>query len=230
MKNINVIWIIILVFLIILAAISGLLRDSDMKLVEKTEQYIEECEKGMGFLIEFEKYKHENDIIIKELDETLEELENIRLELVVIKHQLNEYKENSAKYFTNRYEITNYELEMIYKMVEAETTGGKSDSKVNVAHVIFNRIYSDQFPNTIEEVLFQRNAFSPVYDGRYYTVGVTQLTIDSVNAALNGLDTTQDSTFFMYRAGSAKKNSTWFEKNLEFVMKDSIGHEFFKIK
>ena len=219
---------VLIILLIILACVFGALEGYKYKLEQKTEQYIEECENGMDLSIKLQTYAREYSQLMKGMDEVIRDFETIGRELDDIESQLEEYKARSAQYFSNNYILFEYELIMLYRIVEAEATGGESDAKINVAHVIFNRVNSDQFPDTIERVIFQKNQFSPISDGRYGTVKITESTISAVNAALNGIDTTNGSTFFMYRADSGKNNVTWFDNNLEFVMKDSIGHEYFR--
>lgn len=84
------------------------------------------------------------------------------------------------------------------RIVEAEATGGDVLSKMIVANVIINRVKHPYFPNTITEVVFQGNGeqFSPVADGRFYTVTVTDSTIEAVNRALMGEDYSQGALFF----------------------------------
>lgn len=53
-------------------------------------------------------------------------------------------------------------------MAEAESEGVKG--KALVMLVVLNRVWSDEFPDTIEEVIFQKNQFSPVANGRYDAV------------------------------------------------------------
>jgi soluble lytic murein transglycosylase-like protein len=97
MRKFNGIWIMTVIFLAILAVSFVMLRDTNVKLTEKTEQYIEEYEKSMGFMIEIEEYKLKNEALLEELDETFREFENIRLEMKSIENQLSEYKEEILK-------------------------------------------------------------------------------------------------------------------------------------
>lgn len=53
-------------------------------------------------------------------------------------------------------------------MAEAESEGVKG--KALVMLVVLNRVWSNEFPDTIEEVIFQKNQFSPVANGRYDAV------------------------------------------------------------
>ena len=84
------------------------------------------------------------------------------------------------------------------KIVEAEATGGDVMSKIMVADVIINRVRSSRFPNTITEVIFQGNGeqFQPVADGRFYSVCVTNGTVEAVQRALYGEDYSMGALFF----------------------------------
>ena len=84
------------------------------------------------------------------------------------------------------------------RIVEAEATGGDVLSKMIVANVIINRVNHPYFPNSVTEVIFQGDGeqFSPVADGRFYSVAVTDTTIEAVNRALMGEDYSQGALFF----------------------------------
>ena len=70
----------------------------------------------------------------------------------------------SAK--TNKYFPTEQELMMMCTVVCSET--GYCDTKVQraVAHTIVNRVYSDDFPNNVYQVVTQRNQYSCI--SRYF--------------------------------------------------------------
>lgn len=129
--------------------------------------------------------------------------------------------------------ISQKEYNILVRIVEAETTGGDIKSKQIVANVILNRVAHKGFPNTIEEVVFQRNGnvvqFSPISDGRYYSVHVTKQTKKAVDKALNGEDNSKGALYFANRTYSNPKNMEWFDKNLEYLFSYG-GHEYFTEK
>lgn len=59
------------------------------------------------------------------------------------------------------------DMELIAQMVEAEAGNQDLLGKRLVADVILNRVDSDKFPNTVEEVLFQSYQFSSILDGNF---------------------------------------------------------------
>lgn len=125
---------------------------------------------------------------------------------------------------------TNEDYEIMLKIVEAEAGDCGEMGKILVANVVINRVKDERFPDTITEVVYQRNSntaqFSPVSNGSINRVTVTQETIDSVDRALNGEDYSKGALFFMMRSASSSKNITWFDKELKWLFKDG-PHEFF---
>lgn len=114
------------------------------------------------------------------------------------------------------------------RIVEAEATGGDMKSKILVANVVINRVKSGAFPNTLTEVIFQGNGhqFQPVMDGRFYSVKVSQTTVEAVERALAGEDYSQGATFFasLYAAGPG----SWHAENL-IKLFEYGGHAFFRL-
>ena len=127
--------------------------------------------------------------------------------------------------------ITKEEIEMLERIVEAEATGEDIKGKILVANVIFNRIEDEEFPDTIEEVIFQKVGdeyqFSPIRDKRYWKVKVTSETKDAVSRALDGEDYSQGALYFMSRKRARKSSTKWFDNNLDWLFKHG-GHEFYK--
>lgn len=88
------------------------------------------------------------------------------------------------------------ELDLLFKVVQAEI-GDSEDfiQKVNVSSVIFNRLEHERFPYTLAEILVC-DQFSPISDGRYKEVEVTEDTILACEYAFMIEDTTDGCLFF----------------------------------
>ena len=76
------------------------------------------------------------------------------------------------------------EYEILCRIVEAEATDGTAEQKENVTSCVLNRVNSHEFPNTIEAVVFEKGQFTPISDGRYYKVVITDSTRKAVNKIL----------------------------------------------
>lgn len=127
-------------------------------------------------------------------------------------------------------DITQEDYENMLRIVEAEAGCEDRKGKLLVANVIINRVKDEQFPDTVTEVIFQEDGgvcqFSPVRDGRFYTVNVSDETVEAVNAALYGEDCSNGALYFMARAYADKDKAAWFDENLTKLFTYG-GHEFF---
>ena len=120
---------------------------------------------------------------------------------------------------------------ILERIVEAEAGGEDHKGKVLVANVVLNRVKSKSFPSTIREVVFAHRGstyqFSPIYDGRYYTVNVSDDTKKAVSDALNGVDPSQGALYLMERAYADSDNAAWFDRCLTRLFGYHC-HEFYK--
>ena len=118
------------------------------------------------------------------------------------------------------------ELEVLYRIVEAEATGQSIEAKKNVASVIVNRVHSDLFLSRISKVVFEKSQFEPITDGRYWEVEITEETICAVNEVVEKGAITEALYFANLKYVSWKMRN-WFE-GLDFLFKDDSGQSFFK--
>lgn len=124
-------------------------------------------------------------------------------------------------------QLSQKEYEILCRIVQAEAGGEDTLGKQMVADVIINRVKSVRFPNSVEGVVFQGTQFSPVRDGRYYTVYVTQETKAAVDIALEGTDSTGGALYFVNAKKADPDNMAWFERSLT-LCKEHGGHRFYK--
>lgn len=115
------------------------------------------------------------------------------------------------------------QLNILYRIVEAEATDGTLEQKMNVASCVLARVASPDWPDTIEGVVFQKKQFSPISDGRYYTVTVTDSTIEAVTLVRQqGLR--HSCVWFCTPTCSSAK--TGFHSKLKFAFNDGM-HNFY---
>ena len=127
--------------------------------------------------------------------------------------------------------VSDKERSILERIVEAEAGGEDHKGKILVANVVLNRVKSRKFPSDIESVVFAHSGgtyqFSPIYDGRYYTVTVSEDTRAAVTDALYGADYSQGALYFMERAIADSDNVTWFDRCLTRLFRYKC-HEFYK--
>lgn len=129
-----------------------------------------------------------------------------------------------------RYSISQEDYEVLLRIVEAEAGCEDMKGKMLVAGVIMNRVESSQFPDTVKEVVFQREngvaQFSPISDGRYEQVKVTEETKEAVERVLCGEDITEGALYFAARKYADPERMKWFDDSLTLLFSYG-GHEFF---
>lgn len=127
--------------------------------------------------------------------------------------------------------MSDADYDVLLRIVEAEAGTEDIKGRILVANVIMNRIKSDEFPDTVTDVVWDYRygvpQFSPTYDGRIYQVTVTDETREAVKQALEGVDYSQGALFFIEKEAAEKKNVAWFEKDLQKLFKYGV-HEFYK--
>lgn len=114
------------------------------------------------------------------------------------------------------------ELEALAKVVHAEAGNQDIIGRALVARVVMNRVESETFPDTIKDVVFQKNQFSTTFDGAFDKAEPTADDWQAVNMVMQGWDDSQGALFF-----EAKSNSTWHRKNLKFLFQHQ-DHYFYK--
>lgn len=183
-----------------------------MKITENiVEDFIEERPVSINFEI---------DNAIEKMNYEMAEIESITDKkewFLVYKDTIEEYShlidspETIYDYFTEE------ELDLLFHVVQAEVGDEYSfEQKCNVSSVIFNRLNNERFPDTLSEILVY-NQFSPIADGRYKEVEVTEDTILACEYAFMLEDTTNGCLFF-------DSNNAL---NYQFVFNDG-AHNFYK--
>ncbi|MGB4658188.1 MAG: cell wall hydrolase [Mobilitalea sp.] len=128
-------------------------------------------------------------------------------------------------------DLTADEVQMLERIVQAEAGGEDMIGKILIANVIFNRIASEDFPDNVEDVIFQQKhgdyQFSPVSNDSYWSVSISEDTEEAVMRALEGEDYSEGALYFMARKRTSASNAQWFDRNLLWLFKHG-GHEFYK--
>ena len=128
------------------------------------------------------------------------------------------------------YEVSEEDYVALLRLVEAEASGEDIKGKLLVANVVLNRVKSGAFPDTIKEVIYQRQngraQFSPVATGKIDRVAVSEETVEAVERALCGEDESAGALYFVAPAYADAGNHQWFRDNLTLLFSYE-GHEFY---
>lgn len=115
------------------------------------------------------------------------------------------------------------DAELLMKIAMAEAEGESVEGKALVMLVVLNRVWSDEFPDTIEEVIFQPRQFSvTVPGGRYYTTEPDEGCREALRLVSMGWDESQGALYF-----ESCENDSWHSRNLEYLFQEG-NHRFYR--
>lgn len=86
-------------------------------------------------------------------------------------------------------------VDMLAHVVYGEARGESYEGQVAVAAVILNRMESNEFPDTLSNVIFQKNAITAVNDGQYW-LQPDATAYQAVKDAFDGWDPTNGATYY----------------------------------
>lgn len=113
---------------------------------------------------------------------------------------------------------------LLAKIAMAEAEGCNTQIKTLVILCVLNRVWSDEFPDTIYDVIFQTNQFSPIDNGRWDRVEPNEDCWEAVKIVREAkYDYSGGATYFE----SCDDEDNWHSRNLEFLYK-SEGIRFYK--
>lgn len=150
-----------------------------------------------------------------------------------MENKVNELDARSITLAENPTLMSDEDYATLLRIVEAEAGSEDIKGRVLVANVIMNRVKSEDFPNTVTEVVWDNSdgvpQFSPTYDGRINEVTVSDETREAVKQALKGTDYSEGALFFIQKSAAEAHNVKWFEKDLKKLFKYGV-HEFYTYK
>lgn len=166
----------------------------------------------------------------------VKKVENTTADLNVSSSMENKVNELDARSITlaeNPTLMSDEDYDTLLRIVEAEAGSEDIKGRVLVANVIMNRVKSENFPDTVTEVVWDNSdgvpQFSPTYDGRINEVTVSDETREAVKQALKGTDYSEGALFFIQKSAAEAHNVKWFEKDLKKLFKYGV-HEFYTYK
>lgn len=112
---------------------------------------------------------------------------------------------------------------LLAKIAMAEAEGEDIIGKALVIRVVLNRVQSNDFPDTIEEVIYQNWQFSPIENGRWDAVEPDANCWEALHMVESeNWDESNGALYF-----ESESDSVWHKENLEFLFKHG-EHYFYK--
>lgn len=115
---------------------------------------------------------------------------------------------------------------MLAKIAMAEAEGEDTEGKALVILTVLNRVWSDNFPDTIKEVIEEENAFTSYYNGRYDRVEPNEDCYRALEMVqVEHWNESQDALYFE----RTTDEDTWHNSNLKELFKHG-NHTFYTEK
>ncbi len=165
------------------------------------------------------QYEIETNTLKKELETLQQELESqlqnnnllqedreaISKELEQVKARLQDFE---AILSSSVCPISLSELDLLFRIVEAEAGAEPMEGKIAVANVIINRVHDSRFPNTVEGVIYQPNQFEPVSNGSINKIASKE-SKDAVLRALAGEKVVTSDTIGFWAVYVSANHEVW---------------------
>lgn len=118
---------------------------------------------------------------------------------------------------------------LLAKIAMAEAEGESIEGKALVILVVLNRVWSNQFPDTIEEVILQEykgvHQFSVTMDGgRWWRVEPNEECYEALDLVMSGWNESRNALYF-----ESPSESAWHQEHLDFLFKYG-NHYFYRDK
>ena len=115
---------------------------------------------------------------------------------------------SSNDYFSSSGGFSADELLLVAQVVQEESKGSGVEARAAVANVIYNRIASSRFPDSVSGVIFQKNQFTVARDeDKLRAVVPVSKTIEAVNQIFVNGDRFMPEDVLYFR--SSKKGTSW---------------------
>lgn len=137
-------------------------------------------------------------------------------------------KAEAAAVLEGQIPYTYEEQRMMTWVVQQEVRGASLAHKRVIAQVIVNRVKDKAFPDTVKEVLTQKNQFTSIQNWyqRNYPPDID--TIRAVREVLTGEYIIPGGMLFFYAPRWASPSAAaWFENDLTYLF-EMEGHRFFR--
>lgn len=203
-------------------------KEQTKGIVQKVEQQQEQIQQQQDHIQQQQK---EVDSLSKEIEQQKSNLNAVEKENTGLKAQIKDLNtKNEALKGKNQelegirnlvldnvgYIPSREEIQLLENLVECEAGAEPYAGKVAVANVVFNRVKSKKFPNTIHDVIYQKNQFEPVVTGMIYNRTASADSKRAVREALQGKKVIGSDIMNFWADYLSPSNELWNHIPVEF--------------
>lgn len=148
-----------------------------------------------------ESYKKAKNLLSDDLADKREEYTNLLLDYNELKGKYTKLKKKSNKAKIPVYHYDDGEIRLLCKLCQAEAGEENYSAQQMVAQVVLNRVASEDFPNNITDVIYQRKGNIPQFSVAYNGLLDSQVVLDEtyirvLRVLLNGYELPSNVLYF----------------------------------
>ena len=169
-------------------------------------------------------FKHNPEPKIKALEVKLVSDNNIEVSSNTVSSDTASSNTVSNNTISDNTVAVSYEdAQILLRIAEAEAGNCSIEERAYIMAVVLNRVEDPNFPDTVEGVVFQTKQFTPVRDGSYYKVEITENTHLALAEIEEGKYKDFEALYF-----ENCKGSSWHSRNLTRVETADTKNRFYK--
>ena len=174
--------------------------------------------------IQIQEHEQEALKLTNELSVKNGEIDNLQQQINQLEAENNSLEGVQQSIINNVGYVPNtYERQLLEMLVECEAGTESMSGKIAVANVVLNRLKSEKFPDSISEIIYQRNQFEPVGTGVIDTITPSQESIDAVKRAFVGEKVLGEDVIYFWAVWLDANNDLWNHVNIVTTIG---GHHF----
>lgn len=139
---------------------------------------------------------------------TMNEIEQMTTKSVKVTYPTEPVEDNLIK----SVDFSAEDADLLLRIGMCEAGGEDVECIASVMCVVLNRAWSDSFPNSVHDVVYQSGQFTPVQTGWINIVEPSDKCYEALNMILNGWDESQNALYFESCSGES-----WHSRNLEYL-------------
>lgn len=164
------------------------------------------------------------NITITKSDKKFENVEN---PVIILPEETTEdVTEDGEKPLIGSLDFDSEDALILHKISIAEAGGESVECMALIMLVVLNRTWIDEFPNSIEDVVFQKvngvAQFTPTVNGSYDIAEPNEKSQAAMELVLSGWNESQNALYF-----ESCEDELWHSRNLEFLF-EKDGVRFYK--
>lgn len=176
-----------------------------------------------AYKVQIQEHEREAKKLTEELDSKSEVIESLQQQVNQLEAENQSLEGVRSTIIDNvGYYPSDYERELLERLVECEAGAESITGKIAVVNVVLNRIKSEEFPDSITDVIYQKNQFEPIVTGIIYQKTPSEESKEAVKRAFLGERVVDSDIVNFWASWLDSDNEIW--NHIEIVTTIGVHH------